>query len=440
MIYKPYTKLLLIVAFLSTSVNVNALTLYEAYQKSAVADASYAAMVESLTATQEQPVQASAQLKPTVSMTLTQRKETYSLPSGSTSSGADETSSSQYVQMSQPVYNRKLWYSVDAADKRVEVAVLKLNQSLQDVVLRVTDAYMAVLLYQESLRLSEQQVATTQTRLEQVNAAMNVGYASTVDVYGLQAELDDIKSRQLLDEQQLLVAKRKLQVLMGEASPNTLVMPVLNTDIVMKQFLSDKSRFLEAVDTNLTVRIKDAELASTRSDLDVRLSEHYPSMNLGAFYSNTQASNYFAQKFDDKVVYLEVSMPIYQGGYVNSRVREGEAMVRSLQKEAEFARRDAAKKIQEQLSAVTTAAERLKAIEKAIDSGGVYLASVEDGFRLGLRDITEVSRAKEKLFANKRDKIKTTVDFVNALINLHTNTGLVDDDVIKQISDACWRS
>jgi outer membrane protein TolC len=125
---------------------------------------------------------------------------------------------------------------------------------------------------------------------------------------------------------------------------------------------------------------------------------------------------------------------------VNSRVREGEAMVRSLQKEAEFARRDAAKKIQEQLSAVTTAAERLKAIEKAIDSGGVYLASVEDGFRLGLRDITEVSRAKEKLFANKRDKIKTTVDFVNALINLHTNTGLVDDDVIKQISDACWRS
>lgn len=179
-------------------------------------------------------------------------------------------------------------------------------------------------------------------------------------------------------------------------------------------------------------------VAMASSDLEIRSSDHYPTLNLGAFYANTQSSNYFAQKSDDRVIYLEMNLPLYQGGYVDSRVREGQARLKSSQNDEVSARRDASKKIQTQLSTLTSSAERLKAIDKAIESGKIYLDSVEEGFRLGLRDMNEVSRAKEKLFSSRRDKISTTIGFMRSIIQLYAETAMLDDGFIRQLDEVVW--
>jgi outer membrane protein len=432
-------RLILLVFSWLLSFDASALSLFDAYQKAIGYDASYAAAQDALNAAQEQPVQAQAQLKPTVSLSLTKRNEAYKLPSTSaTMLGYDENSTSQYVQLTQPLYNRKLFYGIDVANSQLSLAQLQSLFSLQDLELRVADAYLSILLYQESFALDGLQIETTKARLEQVNAAMEVGYASTVDVYSLQAELDDIDARNVLDEQQLTIARQQLALLIGEPSPAHLVMPQFDAQTLLNQFLPDKKELEAAVDQNLVVKSKAVNVEMASSDLAVRASDHYPTVSLGAFYANTQSSSYFAQKGDDKVIYIEFDVPLYQGGYVASRVREGQAKLHASQHEEVFAKREATKKIQAQLSTLQSSVDRLKAIDKAIESGTVYLDSVEDGFRLGLRDINEVSRAKERLFSSRRDKISTTVGFIRSLVQLYAETAMLDDGFIRQLDSVIW--
>ena len=55
-----------------------------------------------------------------------------------------------------------------------------------------------------------------------------------------------------------------------------------------------------------------------------------------------------------------------------------------------------------------------------------------------MRDITEVSRAKEKLYANRRDQIRASVELLNALVQLYAVSGELDAAAMQQISKAAW--
>jgi outer membrane protein len=138
------------------------------------------------------------------------------------------------------------------------------------------------------------------------------------------------------------------------------------------------------------------------------------------------------------VIYVEVKMPLYQGGYDNSRVKESKSLLRAAEYDAQYAKLDATQQAQEQISSANASREKLDALKQAIESGESYLASVEEGYRLGVRDITEVSRAKEKLYANRRDHIRASVELLNALVQLHAVSGQLDALAIKQISQAVW--
>jgi len=412
----------------------NALTLTQAYDKALSYDAGYASVQDLLKATDEQLVQASSQLKPQVKLSLTRRNESYHLPNSTTlKSDYNENSSSQYVQLSQPIYNRKLFLGVDLAEKKVSLMELQALESLQDLTLRVAQAYLSILMYQENIELDKLQLETTITRIEQVTAAMQVGYASVVDVYGLQAELDEVEARKVLHEQKLTVARQELTNLIGENSPPFLKFPKLNIEDLLASMMPSATVLMQAVDDNLAVKSKILGTDVALTELDARRSESYPVVNLGAVYSNTQASSYFAQKNDNQLLYLELSMPLYEGGYASSRVREGEARLRSSQQEMTFAKRNALKRIQESASLIYSSVERIKAIDKATESASLYLQSVEEGFRLGLRDMTEVSRAKERLFATRREKIENVMMVLNTMVKLYAETGMLNRDVIVQL-------
>lgn len=410
-----------------------ALTLAESVTAAIEQDAGYASTLSSVKAAEEQPEQAKAQLKPTVSLSSRQLNESYRTPSQAGKSTRQESIQSHYLQFSQPLYNPKLWRSLSIAEQRVIQANLSQKHALQMLIARVSETYFSVLLQQAYLQLSIEQRQTTEDRLAQVTAAMDVGYASQLDVNSLQAERDDMLAKQLLDEQQLKLARKQLAQVTGKPLPDTLTMPNLDTKMLLQQLVASPDEFLSATANNVLVQLKMVESDIARNEVAVREAERYPTVNLGGYYSQTEGTNYLAQKFDDQVVYVELSLPLYQGGMTDSRVREGKAQTESLEQQVLAQTRDTHQQIQQALSNLTTMTERLKAIHNAITSGQTYLDSIEEGFRLGLRDINEVSRAKEHLLANRRAQIKTQLDFVSNIVTLYTQVGQLTPTVIAQI-------
>lgn len=413
-----------------------AMTLAEAYALALSKDAKLASSSARLEADEELKAQATAQLLPQVTASLSAKKEEYQLPTSKTN--FDETTNNRNVQVTQPIYNRQAFYNYDQAGLKVDYARLRLSATQNELGVRVSEAYLNCLLAQENLALSKQQIETTEQRVKQVNAALKVGYSTKVDVLGLTAELDDAKANYMADQQRLASARQKLKVIIGQEIPNVLPWPKLQPETIMSKFVTANSWLDQAQQFNLDVQLQRKAVEVAQQEVEMRRSAFYPVVNVGAFYADADGSTYFAQKNDNKAIYVEMKLPLYQGGYDSSRVRESRALLRSAEFDAEYARLYATQQAQEQLSAIHASREKLQAIAQAITSGESYLASAEEGYRLGLRDLAEISRAKEKLFVNRREQARASVELLNALIQLHAVSGQLSDDAMTQISKAVW--
>lgn len=413
-----------------------AMTLAEAYALALSKDAKLASSSARLEADEELKAQATAQLLPQVTASLSAKKEEYQLPTSKTN--FDETTNNRNLQVTQPIYNRQAFYNYDQAGLKVDYARLRLSATQNELGVRVSEAYLNCLLAQENLALSKQQIETTEQRVKQVNAALKVGYSTKVDVLGLTAELDDAKANYMADQQRLVSARQKLKVIIGQEIPNVLPWPKLQPETIMSKFVTANSWLDQAQQFNLDVQLQRKAVEVAQQEVEMRRSAFYPVVNVGAFYADADGSTYFAQKNDNKAIYVEMKLPLYQGGYDSSRVRESRALLRSAEFDAEYARLYATQQAQEQLSAIHASREKLQAIAQAITSGESYLASAEEGYRLGLRDLAEISRAKEKLFVNRREQARASVELLNALIQLHAVSGQLSDDAMTQISKAVW--
>ena len=416
--------------------SVQAMTLAEAYSLALAQDAKLASAQSRLQADSELVPQAQSQLLPQVSVGVSNKSESYVLPSQKGS--FDEQTSNQNVQVSQPLYARKAWYGVEQASLKVDFAQLRLAGTRAELGIRLSDAFLTFLLAQEHLSLSQQLVTTTERRLAQAQAALKVGYASKVDVLSLSAELDDARAQVITDQQRLLFARQKLKGLIGREVPQQLAWPKIDVAQLQKRLVQGKDWLAEARHVNSDVKLAQIGAEVAQKEVEIRRSEHYPVVNVGAYYSDAQGSTYFAQKNENKAIYIEMKLPLYQGGYATSRVREGEALLRSAEQEVRYAQSEAEKLVQEQLSTLEATQQKLEALAHSIRSGETYLASVEEGYRLGLRDIAEVSRAKEKLFLNQRDQISESLTWVSASLRLKALVGQLNEAEFNELSRLLW--
>lgn len=423
-------------ACLTCATSAYSMTLSEAYVLALSKDAKLAASSARLEADEELKAQATAQLLPQLTASVSAKKEQYQLPTSKTS--FDEITNNRNLQLTQPIYNRQAYYGYGQAGLKVDYARLRLSATQNELGVRVAEAYLNCLLAQENLLLSKQQIETTEQRAKQINAALKVGYSTKVDALGLAAELDDAKATYMADQQRLASARQKLKVIIDQEIPEILPWPKLQPELIVSQFVIAKPWLDQAQQSNLDVQLQKKAVEVAQQEVEMRRSAFYPVVNVGAFYADADGSTYFAQKNDNKAIYVEMKLPLYQGGYDSSRVRESRALLRSAEFEAEYARLYATQQAQEQLSAIHASREKLKAIAQAITSGESYLASAEEGYRLGLRDLAEVSRAKEKLFVNRREQARASVELLNALVQLHAVAGKLSDDAMMQISKAVW--
>jgi outer membrane protein len=413
------------------------MTLNDAYQLALAKDAKLASSEARLEADKEQKDQALSQLLPQVTASMSAKKELYQLPNNPLS--FDENTNNKNLQITQAIYNRQALYGYDQAGLKVDYAKLRLTSAQNELGVRVAQAYLNVLLSQENVALSQQQVATTEQRLNQVTAALKVGYSTKVDRLALVAELDNAQAQLTTDQQQLVFYRQKLKVLIGQSVPDVLPWPQFSPEGLTAEFIQDKSWLELAQNNNLDVQLQKKAVEVAQQEVEVRASGFYPTVNLGAYYTDASGATYFAQKNDNKAIYLEMKLPLYQGGYDSSRVREGRSLLRSAEFDAQYASMDATQQAQEQLSNIRASREKLVALKQAIASGEAYLASAEEGYRLGVRDISEVSRAKEKLFSNRRDQSRSTVEMLNSLVQLHAISGQLDATAIAKISQAAWQ-
>jgi len=428
------------VALMFFSAPAIAADLLEIYRLALASDPVYSAARASWTASQEKLPQGMAGLLPQATLSASTQYNDRDLRFRNPAiagSQAQFNSNSASVSISQPLYRKQNFVAYDQGKTQVALADVQFASAGQDLILRVSQAYFDVLLASANLSFTEAQKKAIGQQLEQAKRNFEVGNATITDTHEAQARYDLVTSQEIAARADVEVKNRTLEQLIGRSAP-ALVPPARNF-APSPPAPNAMEPWVERARTNgLAVRIAQENLNFQTQDVVRNRGAHYPTVD--AFASVTDSGSGSGTQggsgtdTNSRIVGLQLAIPLYQGGIVNSRVREALANEAKARQDLENARRSAELAARQGYLGVTSSIAQVRALEAAVVSNQSSLDSTVLGQQVGVRTQVDVLNAQQLLFSARRDLAQARYNYILSLLRLTAAAGELDEEDLQRIN------
>ena len=407
-----------------------AANLVDIYGEAKQQDAAFASARAAYQAGLEKLPQGLSQLLPTVSLGANVTSNDVSSPSASRQYGSQGYS----LSLSQPIYRKQNLTQYEQAKTQVGVAEAQLAVARQDLIMRVAQAYFDVLLAQDNVQLAGAQKTAIAEQLEQAKRNFEVGISTITDTHEAQARFDLATAQEIAAKNDLEIKKRALQQIIGRI-PESL--NALSGKLALKQpEPNDMAKWVEAAEQqNLQLQIQRASQEIANLEVEKNRAGHHPTVDLVASYGESNNPSYLLSgTTTSQSVGVQFNLPLYQGGLVNSRIREAVANQEKARQDVEQTRRQVALQSNQAFLGVTNGVAQVKALEQALVSSQSMLESTRIGQEVGVRTSVDVLNAQQQLFSAKRDLSQARYNTLLNQIRLKLATGTLGEEDVQQIN------
>ncbi|WP_339886200.1 TolC family outer membrane protein [Vreelandella maris] len=337
------------------------------------------------------------------------------------------------LQLQQPLFSLERWRGMDVADAQVSAAELQLAVVEQDLALQVTEAYVQAYLAAQRLGLLESQQESLELQVRQASRAYDLGIGNRVDLLEAQSRYDQAISDAVEAENELDNALSELERLTGTL-PKFRDVATLGelANLQVKRDFGSQDAWLERTGQNLNVLLAQRERQITEADTSTRRAGYYPEVNLNLSYSD-RVSDDELRESEDYRASVEVSVPIYRGGYTNASVRQGEKRIKAGQAAVDNEHNLAVQEVRTRLRSLNGGVRRLEALSQAIKSSELFLQAAERGEQLGLRDLVDVLDARASLYDQRIQYVDVVGEYALDRLALETAVGELSSDDLADI-------
>ena len=184
------------------------------------------------------------------------------------------------------------------------------------------------------------------------------------------------------------------------------------------------------------VRAKQQQLAIASAEVDKYGFLSRPTLDLIGSYSDSRHSGDLSpivapERNQITTVMVQLSVPLFQGGSINSQLREARAKEREASQDLEAAKRDARLQVQDAFLAVSTGVAQVKALEQALESAKISVDAATIGLDVGVRTTLDVLDAQQRFYSTQRDLARARYDYLLGRLQLPAAIGqLAESDVV----------
>ena len=279
---------------------------------------------------------------------------------------------------------------VDLARAGVEGARHGLRSTEQDVLLAVIDAYLSVRRDEEIVRLRQEYVGALQQQLAGTRRRLEVGEVSRTDVAQVDTRLAGARALLARAEAELQSSRARYQLTVGK--PPEALAPVETP--AGPETLDDAIRFAEERHPNILRSISQRRAA--RAQVEIERSALRPQLALVGRYDYNQESSVEGDRSEGASALAQLSVPLFEGGYSNSRVRQGQINVQRAEARLEGQRRQIVADVVTAWNNLMSGRNIVSAAQDQVAAAAQAVEGAERERGLGLRSTLDVLDAEQE--------------------------------------------
>jgi outer membrane protein len=338
------------------------------------------------------------------------------------------------VTLTQPLFRWQNYVQYKQSESQVLQAEAQYGQATQDLIVRVAQAYFDVLAAQDNLEFTKANKVAIAEQLAQAKRNFEVGTATITDTNEAQARFDLAGAQEIAGQNALEVALRALQQIIGSV-PDRFT-PLKSKLVIEAPQPNNMDDWVQSARSgNFVVKGNEAAFDIAGREVERQRAGHYPNVDVVASYADNTSQNVallagLRATITQSAIGVQLSVPIYAGGSVNSRTREAVALKEKARQDLESSQRAAEFNARQSFLNVTNGMAQVKALEQALVSSETALQSNYVGYQVGVRINIDVLNSQQQVFQTKRDLARARYDTIVNGLKLKAAAGsLAEDDV-----------
>jgi outer membrane protein/protease secretion system outer membrane protein len=179
-----------------------------------------------------------------------------------------------------------------------------------------------------------------------------------------------------------------------------------------------------------------AQLEAARYEVEKAQAGHFPTLDAVAQWSRNESDtvNTVNSRSINKSIGLQLNVPIFAGGYVNSQVRQALAEQERFAQALEALRRDLGVRLHREFRGVTEGVLKVRALEQAVRSTEQVVLSNRRSFEAGSRTLVDTLNAEQQKVSAQRDLAQARFVYLISRVRLQALAGGPKTEVIDQVN------
>lgn len=345
-------------------------------------------------------------------------------------------SSNTTLTLRQPLFRKYQVADYQQAKAQAIEANATLEKESRNLAVRVSGAYFEALLTADQLALMLAQKIAYASQLDAAERRFAAGVGTRTDIDEAKAALDLNLAQELEARQNVDFTRRVLQALINQPIDNlaTLDPEKLVLALPVPNQLEDWTDRAQAQSPEILALQSLLEAASY--EVEKASAGHYPTLDAVAQITRSVSDTVtsVSNRYNNKSIGLQLNIPLYSGGYVNSIIRQALADKERIEQQLEGVRRDLGVRVHKEFRGVTEGLLRIAALEQAVRSTGQVALSNRRAYEAGSRTLNNTLNAEQLKVSAERDLAQARYVYLISRVRLQALAGGDKAEVVDEIN------
>lgn len=447
--------LVVALAFALLPASAAATDLLQTYELAREGDAQLSEVEFARLATREGAVQARAQLLPQVGGEASYTKarsdsesleaipqEDGTVTFGPSVGESDTTTRVVGVNMQQMLFDGTRFGTLRSQRALAAASDFQLEAAGDNLITRTSAAYFNVLVQLETLAAAEAAERALQKQFDFASKRLEVGLAPITDVHEARAQYDTARANTILARNAVEDAYQALVEITGQ--------PVVDLRSLPEDFqpalpvAQDAEQWVStAIETNPSLRALQLQVQAAEANVSTARAAHWPTLYLNGSYGDREVtgdrvSNDFLFPADSESrgpqVGITLSVPIYSGGAIQSRVREAIARRDVAEEQLEQQKRALVRNTRNAYQTIVAGISEVEARRLALVSARAAYDASQVGLEVGTRTVLDVLNNQQALFNAQRAFAQARYSFLQNRLLLEQAAGTLDVEDVREVN------
>jgi outer membrane protein len=326
---------------------------------------------------------------------------------------------SQSIEITEPLFKGgRTVANIKKAKNQIFAARAKLQNTEQQVLLSVVEAYMNIVRDKELYELAQNNTKVMQKHLEAAKERFKLGEVTQTDVAQAKASLAKANSELIKASRSVESSKSDYRKIVGE-EPINIQMPPMPA--VIKGSRDDLVN--TALANNPIVKSAEYNFKAAKNDISVQESSLLPQVDAFANKQRQDGLTAIDTKLDNNTVGVRIAIPLYQGGSEYAQVRKAKELANKNSYDVAAARNNVRDAVINAYEDIQVAESLIESNQASVESYQTALSGTEQEAFAGVRSTIDILDAEHALFDAKSGLIASRRDRVVSAYSLLAQIG-----------------